>query len=61
MKYLLVIALLGGGCTCLTKFDPESQPCELSAPPGEQCLSGYECRSTGEADGGICKRSPDGG
>ena len=56
----LVLALLGGGCTLLTKFDPEKQKCDESAPTvEEQCLAGFRCEmgkcvedDSGPADGG---------
>ncbi len=59
MKALWVLlAVWGAGCTALTQFDPESQPCELNAPVGQQCLAGFECVAT--PDGGLC-RHVDGG
>ena len=58
MKSILLSVFLSG-CTCLTQFEPNSQPCELNAPIGQQCLTGYECRAT-TPDAGICKR-PDAG
>lgn len=54
MKFI-VLAVLFSGCTCLTQFDPNSQLCELNAPVGQQCLSGFECRATGP-DAGVCNR-----
>lgn len=54
MRRILIIGLFVAGCTALTPFDPESQPCELNAPPGEQCITGYACVATTN-DGGICK------
>ena len=56
MRRVLLLALLGSGCTCLTQFDPESQPCEATAPVGEQCTEGFEC-----GDAGLCRRIPDAG
>lgn len=61
MRFLLLFMMLGSGCSCLTQFDPESQPCELNAPAGTQCLSGYACRTIEGADGGICKKVSDAG
>lgn len=56
MKYLaLVLGLLLGGCTALTRFDDEGQPCELAAPAGQQCLAGYECQTS--SDGGVCRKA----
>ena len=57
MRWLALLAVLGSGCTCLTQFDPESQPCEVNAAPADQCLAGFRC----EPDAGFCKRIPDGG
>ena len=56
MRPLLLLAFLGAGCTCLTQFDPESQPCEATAPRGEQCSQGFEC-----GDAGLCRKIPDAG
>lgn len=55
MRLLLLLGVLASGCTCLTRFDPNSQPCELGAPVGEQCLAGYECVEQ-TADAGVCRR-----
>ena len=43
---LLFLALFVTGCTLLTNFDPDGQPCDYgSFRPEEQCLSdaGYWC------------------
>ena len=44
---VVVVALsaLLGGCTLLTSFDPEGQPCDVAAPVDEQCLpdAGFTC------------------
>jgi hypothetical protein len=52
---LLALALLGG-CTLLTSFNPEGQPCDLSAAPGAQCLTHFHCANgkcvQGDYDGG---------
>lgn len=55
MRLLLLLSLLASGCSCLTQFDPNAQPCELRAPVGEQCLAGYEC-SEQTPDAGVCRR-----
>jgi len=49
----LVIASLFVGCTLMTKYDPDGQPCDLNEPdPLLSCLSdaGYTCVS------GLCKK-----
>ena len=49
----LVIASLCVGCTLLTKYDPDGQPCDLNEPdPLLSCLSdaGYACVN------GLCKK-----
>ena len=59
LLWLLVIgfALAAlGGCTLLTNFDPEGQPCDVGAPNyADQCVAdaGYSCVN------GLCTR--DGG
>lgn len=53
---LLVVALVGLGCTLATPFDPNSQPCEPGAEPGNECGEGYVCVTEGQPDGGICKQ-----
>ena len=54
---VVVVALFAalGGCTLLTSFDPEGQPCDLQAPPDEQCIpdSGYAC-----VDGKCTMKAP---
>jgi hypothetical protein len=43
---LLLAAVLASGCSVLTQFDPEGQPCDLKEPdPALQCLSdaGFSC------------------
>ena len=50
LALLLFAALLVGGCTLLTAFNPEDQPCDLAAMPAQQCLNGFHC------EGGKCKR-----
>ncbi len=52
---LLTVALAGVGCTLLTPFNTESQPCEPNAAPADECLPQYECIREGQPDGGICK------
>lgn len=47
---LAAVALLGAGCTMLTAFNPEDQPCDVAAAPAQQCLSGFHCEL------GKCKR-----
>lgn len=55
---LLVFALLLalGACTLITSFNPEGQPCDTSALPQDQCLTGFHCENKkcvkGAADGG---------
>lgn len=53
---LLVVALVGVGCTLATPFDENSQPCEPGATPGNQCSDGFVCVTEGQPDGGICKK-----
>ena len=55
MKRLLWLAvtLVGAGCTVLTQFDPEGQPCDTTAPRATQCLSGYTC-----GPGQRCTKGP---
>jgi len=47
VKHALVVlaAIVAAGCTLLTRFDPEGQPCDLQAAPAMQCLTdaGYFC------------------
>lgn len=46
------------GCTLMTGFDPEGQPCDKAEPnPYQQCLSdaGYFCVN------GLCKKGADAG
>jgi hypothetical protein len=57
---LLFVLMVSQGCTCLTQFDPNSQPCELNAPPGQQCAGNFECVVTGP-DAGLCKQIADAG
>jgi len=58
---LLVAFLVVGGCTLLTQFDPDGQPCDEGAfDPAEACLSdaGYWCVN------GLCRKTggpPDSG
>jgi hypothetical protein len=48
---LSVAALLwAGGCTLLTQFDENAQPCDSNAPPDQQCLQGFQCQA------GLCTR-----
>ncbi len=44
-RALILVGLLSAGCTLLTHFDPEGQPCDPGAAPAMQCLSdaGYFC------------------
>lgn len=52
---LAALAAVGAGCSLLTSFDPESQPCDPHATrEADKCLPGYACV------GGLCK-SADGG
>jgi hypothetical protein len=44
-RLLAVALLLGAGCTFLTHFDPEGQPCDTAAPPASQCLDGFHCEN----------------
>lgn len=55
MKRLLWLAatLVGAGCTLLTQFEPEGQPCDSAAPRAMQCLSGYSC-----GPGQRCTKGP---
>lgn len=63
MRRRLVVWVLAstafGGCTFLTTFDPEGQPCApMESNPELQCLSdaGYWCVDK------VCKKAPpDGG
>jgi hypothetical protein len=48
LRLLGVALLMLAGCTLLTQFNPEGQPCDGSADPAEQCLSGFHC------EGGKC-------
>ena len=50
----LSLALAAAGCTLLTRFDPDGQPCDPGAPPAMQCLTdaGYFCSAEK-----ICTRS----
>lgn len=54
--WLLAAAISFGGCTLLTAFNPEGQPCDGAAPPAQQCLDGYRCEMDkcvkGQLDGG---------
>jgi len=54
---VVVVAMLAalGGCTLLTSFDPEGQPCDTAAPADQQCLTdaGYQC-----VDGKCTKNVP---
>lgn len=45
------------GCSALTSFDPEGQPCDANAAVDQQCLSdaGYRCAN------GVCTRFADAG
>ncbi len=52
--FMVVVALAGLGCTLLTPFDPNSQPCEANAAPGSECTAGYQCQRDGEGDPGVC-------
>ena len=55
MWRLLVVAVVSlSACSLLTQFDPETEPCDLSAPVGEQCLPGFRCERSGDA--GVCVR-----
>ncbi len=49
---VLLFGLVAAGCTLLTSFDPEGQPCDPAARGNDQCLSdaGYVCV------GGVCTR-----
>ncbi len=51
---LVVAAALAfaAGCSLLTSFDPEGQPCEAGAPAGQECLTdaGFTCVA------GFCTR-----
>jgi hypothetical protein len=52
LAVVLALAVLGG-CTFLTNFDPEGQPCDPGTTvASEQCLTdaGYRCV------GGLCTR-----
>ena len=49
---LLFAAVLGAGCTLLTSFNPEDQPCDLAAMPAQQCLDKFHCEM------GKCKAGP---
>jgi hypothetical protein len=43
---LAVLAATLAGCTLMTSFDPEGQPCDPTATsPDKQCLSGYHCQA----------------
>ena len=55
MRRLLWLAVtgIGAGCTLLTQFDPEGQPCDTNAPRTSQCLSGYSC-----GPGQRCTKGP---
>ncbi len=55
---VLVIGTALAGCSLITKFDQDGQPCDKSEPnPALTCLSdaGYACVD------GFCKRSPTSG
>ncbi len=39
----LTATLIGASCSVLTQFDPEGQPCDITATSATQCLSGYRC------------------
>jgi hypothetical protein len=55
--YLLLLSILGA-CTLLTSFNPDGQPCDLSASTVEkQCLTGFHCK----APDGKCVRDTDAG
>jgi len=45
--------LLLAACTLLTSFDTEGQPCDLSAPPGSQCLNEFHCEKGKCVKGGL--------
>jgi hypothetical protein len=49
-------ATVVAGCSLLTQFDPEAQPCDAAG----QCSLGYDCVLNADGDGGVCK-SNDGG
>lgn len=53
---LLLVAVVGVGCTLATPFDPNSQPCEPGAAPGKECGDGFVCVTEDQPDGGICKK-----
>lgn len=57
----VVLALAGAGCSFITPFDDESQPCDPGASPEDECLPTYYCVREGQPDGGICKKRPDAG
>lgn len=55
LAWLVVLVL--GGCTMLTAFDAEGQPCDKAAAPASQCLTGFHCSNDkcvrGAFDGGM--------
>ena len=56
--WMFVFASLGVGCSLITKFDQDGQPCDKTERnPAQSCLSdaGYTCVS------GFCKKGPGSG
>ena len=63
MKRLaLAIALsASSGCTLLTSFNPDGQPCDMTASnPANECLQGYGCVQ-GKCKKGAANDVPDAG
>ena len=56
----VLLALGSAGCTLLTSFDPDGQPCDMSAAPANQCLVGYGCVA-GKCKKGAVTETPDAG
>lgn len=42
---LCILSLWLSGCTLLTSFNPEGQPCDPQAAPKNQCLKDYHCEN----------------
>jgi hypothetical protein len=57
MRLIALAALLIAGCTFLTQFNPEGQPCDTAASPESQCLERFHCENgkcvRGDYDAGV--------
>jgi hypothetical protein len=55
---LFLAAAVVAGCSLFGNYDLEGLPCDLAAPPGQQCVAdgGYVCVRDGGA--GVCVKAP---